>query len=235
MHILAFDTCLGAVSVAVARIHPGGGELVNEACERRRSGHAERLMPMIIEAINNVGIGFADIERIAVTVGPGSFTGVRTGVAAARALALAIGRPAVGVGSLAAIAFAAKQEFGAELRERRLAVALDARLGMVYFQRFNAAAEALSAPGLMTPQDCAEQLASSPVIVIGSAAVPVMTAGRASGAEIETRLLDAEPHAAAVALMAAKLAPDQPLQPLYLRAPDAKAQADGALPRALPS
>ena len=100
MHILAFDTCLGAVSVAVARQHPAGmRELMDEACERRRSGHAERLMPMIIEAHHSVGIGFADIERIAVTVGPGSFTGVRTGIAAARALALAIGCPAVGVGS----------------------------------------------------------------------------------------------------------------------------------------
>jgi tRNA threonylcarbamoyladenosine biosynthesis protein TsaB len=234
MHILAFDTCLGAVSVAVARLHPGGGELLHEACEPRRSGHAERLMPMLIEATNNVGIGFADIERIAVTVGPGSFTGVRTGVAAARALALATGRPAVGVGCLAAIAFAAQHELGAELRERGLAVALDARLGLVYFQRFNAAAAALSAPCLLTPQACAKELASSPVIVVGSAAVPVMRAGSALGAAIETRLPDAEPRAAAVALLAARLAPDHPLQPLYLRAPDAKAQADGALPRALP-
>ena len=119
MHILAFDTCLDGVSVAVARADPAGTRVLWEASERRRVGHAERLMPMIIAALAGAGVGFADLGRIAATCGPGSFTGVRTGIAAARALALAIGCPAVGVGCLAAIACGARAELGKRARAAR--------------------------------------------------------------------------------------------------------------------
>src|SRR5262245_21656154 len=110
MYILAFDTCFDAVSVAVAHGQAAGARMLAEASELRRSGHAERLLPMIAAAMHQAGIGFQDLDRIAVTQGPGTFTGVRTGIATARALALASGCPAVGVGTLSAIAFAAHQE-----------------------------------------------------------------------------------------------------------------------------
>ena len=91
MNVLAFDTCLGAVSVAVRWQGPGGDWLTRHAHEARERGHAERLMPMIAEVMEDAGLAFSDLDRIAVTVGPGTFTGVRVGVAAARGLALASG------------------------------------------------------------------------------------------------------------------------------------------------
>ena len=150
MHILAFDTCLDAVSVAVARAEAAGVRVLEERCERPRAGHAERLLPMLLEALARHNLGFAEIGRIAVTRGPGSFTGVRTGIATARALALAIGCPAVGVGLLAVIASQARAQLGAASAERPLAVALEARAGMVYFQLF-AGTRAGHEPPLLLP------------------------------------------------------------------------------------
>ncbi len=231
MYILAFDTCLDGVSVAVARADPTGTRVLWEASERRRAGHAERLMPMIIAALAGAGVDFADLGRIAATCGPGSFTGVRTGIAVARALALAIGCPAVGVGCLAAIARGARAELGEASAGRPLAVALDARLGMVYFQLFDATGEAGGAPLLLAPQACAEVLGSAAAIVVGSGAAAVVEARVAAG--LEARLPEAEPRASVVALLAVEAVTGQPLKPLYLRAPDAKPQADRVLPRAL--
>src|SRR5262249_58276405 len=92
MHVLALDSCLGALSVAVGW-HRQGEWQTQAAFERRTGGHAERLMPMIAEVLGEAGVGFSAIDRIAVTVGPGSFTGVRRGGCAARRVAPACARP----------------------------------------------------------------------------------------------------------------------------------------------
>jgi tRNA threonylcarbamoyladenosine biosynthesis protein TsaB len=89
-------------------------------------------MPMIAEVMAGAGLAFDRIERFAVTVGPGSFTGVRVGVAAARAFALAAGRPVVGVSSLEVIAARGRQLLGARGDGRTLMVAVDARRGGIY-------------------------------------------------------------------------------------------------------
>src|SRR5262249_43343290 len=89
--VLAFDTCLDAVSVAL-RWHDAGGQLhVDELYEERRTGHAEGVLPMIAEVMAKAGITFGDLTRLAVTIGPGTFAGVRTGVSAARAFSLSAG------------------------------------------------------------------------------------------------------------------------------------------------
>ena len=136
MNILAFDTCLGAVSVAVRWRSAGGEWLTRHAHEVRERGHAERLMPMIAEVMQGAGLAFSDIGRIAVTVGPGTFTGVRGGVAAARGLALASGVTTVGATSLAVMAHQADERIGTARGNRLLAVAVDARRGAVYLQLF---------------------------------------------------------------------------------------------------
>jgi tRNA threonylcarbamoyladenosine biosynthesis protein TsaB len=233
MHILAFDTCLDAVSVAVARAEAAGARVLLERSERRRTGHAERLLPMLLEALEGLNLTFPAIGRIAVTRGPGSFTGVRTGIATARALALAIGCPAVGVGCLAAIAWGARAELGEEISQRPVAVALDARSGLVYFQLFALSGEAHTAPLLLPLHACAEMLARAPAVIVGSAAPAVAQAVAALGGRAEARLPQAEARAGAVALLGAMLAADQPLKPLYLRAPDVKPQG-GVLPRSQP-
>jgi len=102
--ILAFDTA--ADRCAVALCEPGGG-LRAERVEQMRRGHADRLFPLIEDAMAEAGAGWHDITRIAVCTGPGSFTGIRVGVAAARGLALSLGVPAVGITRFEALALAA--------------------------------------------------------------------------------------------------------------------------------
>src|SRR5262249_44399584 len=112
MKILAFDSSLGALSVAVRWRGDDGAWLLREAQEVRARGHAERLMPMICERMAEAGLSFGELDRIAVTIGPGGFTGVRVGVAAARALALATGVPTVAASSLAVMAQPSSEELG---------------------------------------------------------------------------------------------------------------------------
>ena len=127
MNILAFDSSLNALSVAVARRRQEAW-LVSQAWEAR-TGHAERLMPMIGEVMAEAGMAFSAIDRIGVTVGPGSFTGVRVGVAAARGLALALKRPAIGFTNLAVMAHDAVRLLRGAHAGRLLAVVIDARDG----------------------------------------------------------------------------------------------------------
>src|ERR1700744_2624959 len=104
MIVLGLDTCLNACSVAVL----DGERVVASAREGMARGHQERLAPMARDVMAKAGIGFPALDRIAATVGPGSFTGLRVGVAFAKGLALALDRPTAGVGTLEALAQQAK-------------------------------------------------------------------------------------------------------------------------------
>ena len=98
MIVLGIDTALDACSVALVR----DGETLAEISEPMTRGQAERLAPMVRDAVARAGVSYAVIDRVAVTTGPGSFTGVRVGLSFARALALAIGKPCIGVSTLEA-------------------------------------------------------------------------------------------------------------------------------------
>lgn len=228
MNILAFDTCFGAVSVAVRWRSAGGEWLLREAYEARTTGHAERLFPMIAEVMEGAGLAFSSIDRIAVTLGPGTFTGVRVGIAAARAFALATDRSVVGTTSLAVMAHRA--DLGLERAGRPLAVAVDARRGMVYFQVFTSHVTAAGDAQVITPEQAARAIGPQPVLVVGSGAAAVVAAAEGHA---EARLPDLQPHARSLAIMAPELVPVVPVTPIYLRQPDAKPQADKALPRVL--
>ncbi|MBO0766075.1 MAG: tRNA (adenosine(37)-N6)-threonylcarbamoyltransferase complex dimerization subunit type 1 TsaB, partial [Hyphomicrobiaceae bacterium] len=177
MNVLAFDTCLGAVSAAVRR-RGAAGEVLCEAFELRTAGHAERLLPMIAEVMEEAAMGFKDLDRIAVTLGPGGFTGVRVGIATARALALAAGKPAVGATSLAVMAHRARELLGEAAKGRRLVAAVDAHRGALYLQSFPPGTTDAGPALLLAPQEAAQWVGrrvgrgvgQDGAIIVGSAA-----------------------------------------------------------------
>src|SRR5258706_1876344 len=126
MKILAVDTTFGACSVALRQ----GERRLAHRFERMERGHAEALAPMVEEAMRASGISFAELDRLGVTTGPGTFTGQRVGLAFMRGLRVALKRPLVGVTSLAAMARQAMEETG----ERLAASIHDARRDEVYFE-----------------------------------------------------------------------------------------------------
>ena len=180
-------------------------------------GHAERLMAFVDAALDAADLTLKDIDRIAVTIGPGSFTGIRVGVAAARGLALALGVPAVGVPSLSA--FAADRWTG-----KPLLVAKDAKRDEVYWQSFAADGAALSPPAIASLDEAQILATAHDGDIAGSAAVLLR-----EGAQPETDGVSI----ATVARLGARLDPaaNTP-KPLYLRGPDAKPQAGYAIRRA---
>lgn len=211
MIVLALDTCLAACSVALMR----DGETLGWASEPTLRGHQERLAPMTRDLLARAGVEFADLDRIGVTVGPGSFTGLRVGLAFAKGLAFALRRPCVGVGTLEALA-ASLEEGG------RKAAVIDAGRGRVYLQLFDGAAS-LSGPDILSLETAAARLievhASAELLVTGPGAG--LLAGALPGAIVRSQ---AAPDPRVVARLAAA-APLAPPRPLYLRLPDATAKA----------
>jgi len=202
--ILAIDTCLSACSAAVT----DGSRVLAARSEPMERGHQERLAPLVAEVM--AGLAFPSLERVGVTVGPGSFTGLRVGLAFAKGLALALGRPAVGVGTLQALA----------ADEPGLAAAVvDARREQVYLQAFRDGS-ALSEPEALTAPDAAARLAGfgEGWRLVGSGAE--LLAARLPDVVLVARTA---PDPVAVARLAAVSAAEA--RPLYLRAPDAKLPA----------
>ena len=234
MNILAFDSSLGALSVAVRWRGGDGAWLLREAHEVRERDHAERLMPMISTVMGEAGLAFCAVDRIAVTIGPGTFTGVRVGVAAARALALATGALTVAASSLAVMAHQCGAALGSTRRGRALAVALDARHGSVYLQLFPRGHDAAGPPQLLAAPAAAQLVGREPAILVGSGAALVWQALSACGGQAEAMLPDLLPSARSLAMLATELAPTHPLRPLYLRPPDVRPPADPSLLRVSP-
>lgn len=234
MNILAFDTCLGACSVAVGLGAGGPLENVEALYEEMATGQAERLMPMIDSAMRSAGIGFTDLDRIAVTVGPGTFTGTRIGVAAARALALATGASLIGISTLQLMADEAVQQLGARRGARPLVITVDAHRGQVYAQVFTDPREPpRTAPMLLSIAEAAMLAQDQEVLFAGSGAAAVASEAAAAGYPAEAVLPRLQPNAAFLLLAAQRLEPlDGPLRPLYLRPADAKPQIGKSLTRA---
>lgn len=203
--ILSIDTCLGASSVAII----DGERVLAARSEPMTRGHQERIGMIARESAAEAGVGFAGLTRIAVTVGPGSFTGLRVGLAFAKGLATALSIPCVGVNTLESLAFGI-QGFTVAL--------LDARMNQVYIQAF-VDGVAVMAPDALGLGEAAARLAElhpgGPATLIGSGA-PLL--GEAlNGARV---LTPAAPDPVAVARLAAsRPTPTHAPRPLYLRAP----------------
>lgn len=214
MRILALDTALGATSVAL--LDSDRDTILAEETAAMDRGHAEALIPMAQRVLEAAGIAFAALDRIAVTIGPGSFTGIRIGIAAARGLALVHERPVVGVSTLAA--FAAPLIFGAE--RRPVASAIDARHGMVFFQALNVAGRTIAGPGLYSLEDAARKTGDGAIAFTGNAAERLAAARKAGGVDPRSGMVFARaaPEIGWVARLGAAADPaSAPARPLYLR------------------
>ncbi len=259
MLVLAIDTALDACAAAV--YDAAADRIVSSISEDIGRGHAERLMSVLAAVMSRAGIGFDALDRIAVTIGPGSFTGIRVGVATARGLALAAGRPIVGVNTLQALTAGAAVD-GAVM------AAIDARRGEVYAGVVqHAGAGLLGDPAIMDLQAAADRAIEAGAALIGSGAglvadaaskrlepvpfgskrserkgpaqgldsgaIPYRSNGPIrSGNALDVCGLDRFPAIEAVARIGARSPlPGAPPVPLYIRAADAAPQHGGRVAR----
>lgn len=213
--ILGIDCAGNGASVAVLR----GGAVAAARADTRPHGQAEILMPMIAGALADAGDDAASLDAIGVATGPGSFTGLRIAIAAARGLALATGAPAIGVTRFDAVAWQFPPE---EDSGRVLLVALDTRRGDFFIQLFDGRE---TAPFLAGGEDAARVLPEVPLLFAGDAARHL--APFFGGRDVSVADEPERPLGEAVArLAAAQYRPGiamPPPRPLYLRAPDTTA------------
>ena len=206
MKTLIIDTALGACTAVAA----DGGRVIAAETEDMARGHQERLGGMVRAAMASAEWSFEDLDRICVTTGPGSFTGLRVGLAFAQGLGLALDRPVTGLSTLAALARDAEAEPG-----EAIWALVDARRGQVYGQRFVDHVHTED-PAALAIEDAAARIAGETggVTLVGSGA-RLITPSAASAVD------RAAPSPEALARLAA-YQPEGEARPLYLRAPDAK-------------
>jgi tRNA threonylcarbamoyladenosine biosynthesis protein TsaB len=223
--ILAIDTALGACSVCVME----SGRVLPMALdsEEMATGHAEALMPMIERVMKQVDGGFTSLERVAVSIGPGSFTGLRIGIAAARAIGLAAEIPVVGVSTLSAYAapLINAEESGV------IAVGIDARHGAVFFQAFTAAGRTIVLPRVISLKEAGRAIGSGPVKLAGSGAAALAVEAMSLGLKASIADMRAAPDVTWVARLGLAADPATAVpKPLYLRPPTATPQESKAVP-----
>lgn len=242
--ILALEAAGAACSAAVW----SDGAVAARCFEAMSRGQSERLVPMAEEVMRQAALDYGQLDAVAVTLGPGGFTGVRIGLATARAFALALSKPVIGISSFEAVAgmvmagpvtagpVTAESTSHEICGDRTLVVALEAKRADLYVQAFvlqEAAAPdgaasarwcAVTEPAALMPEDLDACLPEGPLLVLGDAAGPAAGALAAAGRSVELGQGDGLADAAVVAALAA----ERPLPeagapapaPLYLRAPD---------------
>jgi tRNA threonylcarbamoyl adenosine modification protein YeaZ len=178
--------------------------------------------------MDEAGTAFRDLDRVVVTTGPGSFTGLRVGIAAARGIALAINKPAVGLSTLSAYA----APYLADDDNAPVVVAIDARHSHVYLQVFAAGGRTVTGPRLAPLSEAVRAAAAAPTRIVGSAAQLVADGLAVTDATPLHVDAGGAPDIDWVARMGAALPEGQsPPKPQYLRAPDAQPQNAAQLPR----
>lgn len=222
MRVLAIDTALEACAAVV--LDTEHGVLARESKTMAR-GHAEALMPLVRRVMDRSGYGFSDLHRFVVTVGPGSFTGLRVGIAAARGLALASGKQAVGLTTLSAFA----APLIAEDDVTPVVSAVDARHEHVYLHVVGAGGRTLVPPRIAPLRDALRACSTGRAPRLVGNAAQLLAAnwppGERPPVQVEQRVA---PDIDWVARLGAAAPADSgPPRPLYLRAPDAQPQ-DGA-------
>jgi tRNA threonylcarbamoyladenosine biosynthesis protein TsaB len=227
MRILAIDTALGACS-AVLFDTDTNQPLAIQSVDMNR-GHAEALIPLVERVMKAADVKFDAIDRIATTIGPGSFTGLRVGIAAARGFALACQKPVVGVTTLAALS----APYATEKETVPVVSAIDARHDNVYLHMVGAGGRMLVAPRIASLHEAIRAVALGLVRIVGSGAT--MLASQWPLQEVPAPLLvdpRPAPDVTWVARLGAAADPERAMpRPLYLRPPDARPQDAHRLPR----
>jgi tRNA threonylcarbamoyl adenosine modification protein YeaZ len=222
MKLLAIDTAAGPCAACV--FDTASGEIPGREVRDIGKGHAEHLMRVIDAAMRQAATGFTELGAIAVSVGPGSFTGVRVGVSAARGFALALRVPAIGVTTLEAIAADTRAIFG----QRPVLSALDAGRGEIHAAVYDRFATLCYGPSVIAMEE-AVGLAETHSAVLAGSAAPIIAAAKAG---FEVGPVGATANIGTYArLAAAKGDGGERPRPVYLRQADARPQAGFVLPR----
>jgi tRNA threonylcarbamoyladenosine biosynthesis protein TsaB len=220
MKILAIDTALDACSAAV--FDSSQDKLLAVLSHEMRRGHAEALLPVIVDTMKAAGLDYAELDRIATTVGPGSYTGLRVGISAAKGLALAAGKQTVGISTLSALAAPLIAKTGAT----PVVSAIDARHGNVFYQMAGSGHRLLVGPRHASIAEAARSAADGPVRLVGPAAQLLADNWPRERATppiyIEVRNKPSIEWVARLAVLTNPLS--SPPKPLYLRAADATPQ-----------
>jgi tRNA threonylcarbamoyladenosine biosynthesis protein TsaB len=224
MLILAIDTALDACAAAV--LDTDANKILAHESQPMKRGHAEALMPLIARVMKASGVGFDALDRIAATTGPGSFTGLRVGLSAARGIALAANKPVVGLTTLTAYAAPVVSEHG----QHPIISAIDARHDHVYFQVVSGDGGSLIKPKLAPISEALEASRFGTPHLVGNAAKILADRWPTDAPPpLQVDPLPA-PDIGWVAWLGAAVSPETaPARPYYLRAPDAKPPKDPPL------
>jgi tRNA threonylcarbamoyladenosine biosynthesis protein TsaB len=226
--ILGLDSATASCSVALR----AGGSVVAHRRRELARGHAEVLIPMVRDVMEAAHAGYDALDLIAVTVGPGSFTGLRIGLSAARGLALAAGKPLFGVTTLEAVAEAVPLD---ERAGRLLLAVIESKREELFAQIFGENLSSRGPPIAAAPAELAGYAAAAKILVAGDAAERAALALRDAGIDVSLSSASAFPDAAAVTAIADRRwrpgEPPEPVEPLYLHPPAVRLPAGAASSR----
>ena len=229
MRILAIDTSCDAASICLYDSQKA--KVIAARSERMTRGHAEAIGPMAAQIRAECGAAFDTLDRVAVTLGPGSFTGIRVGVAFARAIGLSLGIQVVGISTL--ITFAG--QLFLTPRAGLIASVIDARHGNVYFQFFDSGGRALMEPRIDSIGSAVRAAGVGLIRVTGAGAGIFAAEALRLGIALDESSAVAAPDTVTLARLAAVV--DAALcaaRPIYLKAPDALVSAVNSVARVNP-
>jgi tRNA threonylcarbamoyl adenosine modification protein YeaZ len=229
MFILAIDTALDYCAAAV--LDTDTQAVIAQEIQTMKRGHAEALMPLIARVMTDSGIAYLDLDRVAVTTGPGSFTGLRVGLSAARGIGLAAGKPVVGLTTLSAYV----APLVAEGQDQPIISAIDARHDHVYFQVVAGNGATLMRPAVAPIEATFAAARFGSLRMVGNAAQ--LLADRWPHNQLAPSSVDNQPgpDITWVAWLGAAIEPtESPAKPFYLRPPDAKPKASATQAQSRP-
>ncbi|NDB66586.1 MAG: tRNA (adenosine(37)-N6)-threonylcarbamoyltransferase complex dimerization subunit type 1 TsaB [Methylocystaceae bacterium] len=217
MKILAIDTALQALSVCVLQNSPDI-QRQSETIQMAR-GQAEALMPTIERVLSKAQMDVSHLDRIAVTIGPGSFTGIRVGLAAAKALGRVCQKPVLGISTLAVLAAPLIEKQQGDM----IVSAIDARHDHIYMQVYTGTGRSIFGPKIISLRDAIRMIGSGPIQCVGNGSTLLAHIAEMAGIKAQIIEESSIPKIEYVGRLGMLADPQHAIaRPLYLKAPDAK-------------